>query len=287
MAFCHPGAPPSPSPAPREAIPTDRPFTMVREALDRTGQVWVSNVGVLFSFGVRLVGATGQGLAELGSKGGMVRITKLTLRQIFGTLSRGALDVLLLGVVLGLGLRTAVEQVGILRPIFESVFMPIFIRGGLPLGLAVLVAARSGAPVSLQLAIRPLTHGIEDPYGNGRDLNAQVLPHLVAVPITTALFFLVGQLFLMIGYTFDGSTLHWPLAVDYYTTFLTYVVAGSWRAMLFGFVIAFVACALGVEAAERRPSNLAEAKLHDAAWESTVTSVFICTSVTAVLWILI
>lgn len=260
---------------------------MVREALDRTGQVWVTNIGVLVSFGLRLAAATGEGLAEIGSRGGVVRVTKLTLGQIFGTLSRGALDVLLLGTVLGLGLRTAVDQLGFLRPIFESVVMPIFIRGALPLGLAILVAARSGAPVSLRLAIRPLTHGIEHPYKNNYDLNTQVLPYLVAVPITTALFFLVGQFFLMIGYTFDGSTLHWPLAVDYYTTFLTPVVAGSWRAMLFGFIVAFVACALGVEAAERRPSNPAESRFHDAAWESTVTSIFICTLVTAVLWILL
>ena len=260
---------------------------MVRDALDRTGQVWVTNVGVLFSFGVRLLAATGEGLAAIGSRGGFVRVVRLTLGQIFKTLSRGALDVLLLGTVLGLGLRTVMEQVGFLRPLFESVFMPIFIRDGLPLGLAVLVAARSGAPVSLQLAIRPLTHGIDDPYRKSGDLNTQVWPHLVSIPVTTALFFLVGQLFLMIGYTFDGSSLHWPLAVDYYTTFLTSVVAGSWRAMLFGFIVAFVACALGVEAAEQRPDNLAEAKLHEAAWESTVTSIFICTIVTAALWILL
>jgi len=279
-----PQTPPSPI---RTRLPRKRAPTMVGAALDRTGQVWVTNLGVLFTFGLRLAAATGGGLAEIGSRAGVVRVVKLTLGQIFGTLSRGALDVLLLGIVLGLGLRTVVEQLGILRPIFEAVFMPIFIRGGLPLGLAVLVAARSGAPVSLKLAIRPLTHGIEHPYLKSGDLNSQVWPHLVSVPVTTAIFFLVGQLFLMIGYTFDGYTLHWPLAVDYFTTFLTSVVAGSWRAMLFGFVIAFVSCAMGVEAAERRPANLAEANLHDAAWESTVTSILICTLVTAALWILL
>jgi len=258
---------------------------MVRDALGRTGQLWVTNVGVLFAFGVRLLRATGAGLAEIGSRGGAVRVARLTIGQTFRTLSRGALDVLLLGTVLGLGLRTVVDELGVIRPLFESAFLPPFIRSGLPLGLAVLVAARSGAPLSLQLAIRPLTHGLEDPYGERSELNAQVLPHLVAAPITTALFFLVGLAFVMIGYTFDGSSLHWPLAMDYYTTFLVEVVAGSWRSMLFGFVVAYVASAFGVEAAERRPADLTKAKFHDAAWESTVTSIFICTLVTGLLWI--
>lgn len=258
---------------------------MVREALGRVGQVWVTNVGVLATFGFRLLGATGEALAEVGSRHGVVRVVKITLRQIFVTLSRGALDVLLLGTVLGFGLRTVADQLGPVRPLFESAFLPTFISGGLPLGLAVLVAARSGAPVSLKLAIRPLTHGIPDPYRKSGDLNTQVLPHLVSVPITTALFFAVGQIFLMIGYTFDGSALHWARALDYYTAFLVDIASGSWRSMAFGFVVAFTACALGVEAAERRPANLAESNLQDAAWESTVTSIFICTVVTAVEWL--
>lgn len=255
------------------------------EALGRIGQLWFTNLGVLATFGLRLIGATGAGLAEIGSRDGVVRITKLTLGQVFGTLSRGALDVLLLGTVLGLGLRVVVDQLGPVRPLFESAFMPVFIEGGLPLGLAVLVAARSGAPVSLMLAIRPLTHREADPYGKAGALNAAVWPHLVSAPVTTALFFAVGQIFLMVGYTFDGSSLHWALAMDYYTAFLDPVVAGAWRALLFGFVVAFVACALGVEAAETRPVDPAQARFQDAAWESTVTSILICTVVTAALWI--
>ena len=258
---------------------------MIGDAFGRIGQLWVTNIGVLVAFGLRLFASAGAGLAEIGSKRGVVRVTKLTLGQTFRTLSRGALDVLLLGTVLGLGLRTVVDQLGVVRPIFESAFMPIFIEGGLPLGLAVLVAARSGAPVSLMLAIRPLTHGEHDPYRRAGDLNAHVMPHLVSAPVTTALFFVVGQVFLMIGYTFDGSSLHWTLARDYYTAFLDPVMAGAWRAMLFGFVVAFVACALGVEAAERRPADPAQTKFQDAAWESTVTSIMICTLVTAGLWI--
>ena len=259
--------------------------TVFGEALGRVGQVWVSNLGVLVTFGLRLLRATGAGLAEIGSRQGVVRVTRLTLGQVFRTLSRGALDVLLLGTVLGLGLRTVAEQLGVIRPLFESAFMPIFIAGGLPLGLAVLVAARSGAPLSLKLAIRPLTHGLDDPYAAPGDLNAQVLPHLVAAPVTTALFFVVGQYFLMIGYTFDGTSLHSALAVDYYTAFLDSVVAGSWRALLFGGIVSFVACALGVEAAERRPADPARAEFQDAAWESTVLSTTLCTLITAALWV--
>ena len=260
---------------------------LIGEALGRIGQVWVANVGVLFTFGLRLATAVGPGLAEIGSRAGARRVVGLTFRQVFKTLSRGALDVLLIGTVLGLGLRTVVNELGIVRPIFESAFLPTFIRGGLPLGLAVLVAARSGAPLSFMLAIRPLTHGESDPYRASDDLNRAVLPHLVSVPVTSALFFLGGQLFLMIGYTFDGSSLHWPLAIDYYRAFLYEIVAGSWRATLFGFIVAFVACGIGVEAAERRPADLVDSNFHDAAWESTVTSIVICTLLTAVLWILL
>ena len=254
------------------------------EALGRIGQLWVTNVGVVFSFGLRLLGAAGDSLAEIGSRKGVVRIVKLTLQQVFKTLSRGALDVLLIGTVLGLGLRTVVNELGIVRPIFESAFLPTFIRGGLPLGLAILVAARSGGPLSFQLAIRPLTHGQPDAYRHSHDLNQAVLPHLVAVPVTSALFFLVGQVFLMIGYTFDGSSLHWPIALDYYNAFLIEIVAGTWRAMLFGFIVAFVACAIGVETAESSPADPAEANLHDAAWESTAISIVVCTVLTTALW---
>ena len=63
------------------------------EALGRIGQVWVTNVGVVFSFALRLISAAGQSLAEIGSRKGVVRVVKLTLQQVFKTLSRGALDV--------------------------------------------------------------------------------------------------------------------------------------------------------------------------------------------------
>jgi len=258
---------------------------VVSEALDRTGQVWVTNLGVLVTFATRLLGTAISGLAAIGSRRGVLYITVLTVKQGFRTFSRGGLDVLLLGTVIGLGLRTVADQLGVARPLFESAFLPIFIEGGLPLGLAVLVAARSGAPESLKLAIRPLTHGIDDPYREAGDLNAQVLPYLVSAPITTALIFLVGQVFLMVGYTFDGSSLHWALALDYYTAFLDAVVAGAWRAMLFGGIVAFVAAAIGVEKAEQRPDDPAQSQLQDAAWESTVMSTTICTLITAGLWI--
>ncbi|MEZ4416372.1 MAG: hypothetical protein R3E10_11560 [Gemmatimonadota bacterium] len=257
---------------------------MIAATLERTGQVWVTNLGVLVSFGLRLLRAAGTGLAEIGSRRGVLLVLRLTLGQIFRTLTRGGLDVLLLGTVLGLGLRTVADELGVIRPLFESAFLPIFIAGGLPLGLAVLVAARSGAPLSLKLAIRPLTHRLADPYGPPAELNAQVLPHLVSVPLTTALFFVIGQYFLMIGYTFDGSSLHSALAVDYYTAFLDSVVTGSWRSMLFGGIVAFVSCAIGVEAAERRPSDPRRSELQDAAWESTVLSTTLCTVITAALW---
>lgn len=252
--------------------------------LARTGQLWVGNPGVLVVFFFRLLRAAGQSTQELGSRR-IGRVGWVTLSALWANLLRGLLDVVLVSAVIGIGLRLVGAQLGsLILPRFESAVLPTLVRDAMPLGLAIQVAARTGAPLSMKLAIRPLTHGDADAYRTKRELNYQVLPQLFAVSIATFCFYLLGAYVLFVGYTLDGGALHWRYAADFVKAIdgpgLGPLWGGSWRAFLFGGIVAYIACALGIEAAETLPHDPRDANLHNAAWESTVTAVVVCSILT-------
>jgi ABC-type transporter Mla maintaining outer membrane lipid asymmetry permease subunit MlaE len=172
-------------------------------------------------------------------------------------------------------------------PLIEGQILPILVGDLAPLGLAVALASRMGASIATQLAVLPARRGQRVVMFDDREMHAKVVPHVVAGLGTAPLLFLVMGACLLTGYEAFGSVRElgsvgpsrffmpsvWPPSLTLWPPLVT----GAFRAMGFGFVVSFVACALGVYAAEHYDSEPGERiEPNEAVWESSAISLVIC-----------
>ncbi len=258
------------------------------EAFSTTRRIWWYNPQDLVLFGPRLLRAIPDGgwLAALFSRRG-------ARGQIPRTFVRGIGPVVLLGIAVGLGLGVVADRFGmILLPLVEQTFVLAMVRDGMPLILALLLTARTGASVAARLGDNRQTR-FDQEHANSPELVGGVVPHLLAGAVTAWLFYWAAIVFLIAGYRSGGDP----------GDLLANVVAGGFfpldqerelsqsgadgaaKAALFGFIIAYVSSALGISANERSyASERARAEaLQDAVWESGLTSIVFCL-VAAIIW---
>lgn len=220
-------------------------------------------------------------------------LIQLHLREIFVPLVeqtgklffRGVWGVLALAIGLGAGLQAAAGAIGsLIEPTFESAVARILARDGIPLALAVFVAARSGAAIAAKLAVMPAMRGLPRMRFRTEDIRAIVLPNLVASAISGALFYLVFLYVAVQAYhateslsTLGAWTGEWILP----SVWAERMGNGMARSVAFGFTVAYTASALGVAAAEGYRNDRPETKeVHYAVWESTVLGVLLCFGLT-------
>lgn len=253
----------------------------------RVGHVWVENPVSLVTFGWRLARSLVFGFAELGSPRG-ARLVGIGLQQTFKTFFRGVFPVAGLGLALGLGVGTVTSGLGLaLRPVFDATVLVVLVRDALPLGLAVFLSARTGSPIAAKLATIPVTHDAPRIVFTARHLQEQVVPHLLAALATSVAFFVILAYASIAGYATGGSLAQLPYAetLSFARRLTDPIGQGVLKAALFGGVVVYVAAALGVQTAERfLARDDTSGDLHYAIWESTVTSVVVCTVLTIVLW---
>jgi ABC-type transporter Mla maintaining outer membrane lipid asymmetry permease subunit MlaE len=252
--------------------------------LDRIGHVCFENPVTLLAFAGRLLSAAPAGLAELGSRRGLVVLGRLA-RQFFRTLLRSLVLVAALGVAAAMGIG-AVARLGgsFFQPLLEQVVLVVVLRDLAPLALAVALAARMGVSITTRLAVLPARRSRETVTFGPREMNRIVLPPLLAGAATAPVLFVVLGWFIANGYQSYGSIralLQAPLRFPVPDLWPA-LAAGAWRAAAFGWIVAYVAAALGVRSAERFSSEAGEElELNDAVWEASVISLLLCAGITA------
>lgn len=261
---------------------------IIDEAYATTRRIWWYNSRDLVSFGPRLGRAIPGGAtwSTLASRQG-------ALGQCVRTFVRGIGPVVLLGIAIGLGLGVIADRFGmILLPLVEQTFVLAMVRDGMPLILALLLTARTGASVAARLGDNRQTR-FEQGHANSRELVASVVPHLIAGAVTSYAFYRVAILLLIAGYRSGGDP--WDLLtelvagglfpLDHEPELGPSAADGGAKAGLYGFIIAYVSSAMGISANERSYQSdreRAEA-LQDAVWESGLTSIVVCL-LAAIIW---
>jgi ABC-type transporter Mla maintaining outer membrane lipid asymmetry permease subunit MlaE len=254
--------------------------------LDRIGHVWFENPMTLVAFIGRLFAAAPLGLAALGSSRAGSVATRLG-QQFFRTLIRGVVLVAALGIAGGLVIGT-LSRIGgsFLQPLIEEGVLKVVVRDLAPLGLAVALAGRMGVSITAKLAVLPARLKRETLVFGRREINEFVVPQLVAGLTTAPLLFFLLAWFLLAGYESSGRLMELLYASPgrfFVPELWPPLAAGAWRSAGFGWVVAFVASALGVRAAERFASSGGEEiELTNAVWESSVTAILICTAFTII-----
>jgi ABC-type transporter Mla maintaining outer membrane lipid asymmetry permease subunit MlaE len=209
-------------------------------------------------------------------------------QQFFRTLIRGVVLVAALGIAGGLVIGT-LSRIGgsFLQPLMEEGVLKVVVRDLAPLGLAVALAGRMGVSITAKLAVLPARLKRETLVFGRREINELVVPQLVAGLTTAPLLFFLLAWFLLAGYESSGRLMELLLHASPRRFFAPELwpplAAGAWRSAAFGWVVAFVASALGVRAAERFASTAGEEiELTNAVWESSVTAILICTAFTII-----
>ncbi len=259
----------------------------VHDWLWRIGHLWIENPLSLATFSLRLVRSLAYWFADLGSRRA-AEVVWIGVRQTFKTLLRGILAVMALGLAFGIGLGIVTSGLGsALRPIFDDTVMAVVIRDASPLGLAVFLSARTGGTIAAKLAMVPLLQDEPTVFFSPQRLQQQVVPNLLAALVTSGVFYVVLASCILGGYASNGVLGRLPHAdtLAFARALSAPFAFGAVKAILFGGIVVYVASAFGVQAAERYISREKEARdLHYAVWESTVTSVLVCTLLTVLFW---
>lgn len=253
----------------------------------RTLEVAVGNPYTLIRFVPRLLQAAGLWARDLFSRN-VGRVVGPVVAQSTRSFFRGIWLILALGLALAAGLREAAAAVGtLIQPIAEEAAIKILVVDGIPLLLAVFLSGRVGATLAAKLGPLPALRGLPSMTIRSTEIRELILPSLTAGPITAAAFYYVILLVGSAGYHAIG-----PLPAAAFSSF-ELAVPGAWQAGLttgfaksavFGFVVAYVGAALGVDAAERYRRDQPDTKeLHRVVWESSALGVIVCLLVT-VFW---
>jgi hypothetical protein len=242
--------------------------------------------------------------AKRRPRGLTVRIVRMMVKSFF----RGVVPVTMIGVVGGIAVGSLAGSIGpLVRTAIESPAMVILLANIIPLILAILLAARNGAAIASRLALLPAAGS---PPRLSRDtLLLEGLPSLVAAPFVGALFYIILAACLVAGYVVGGMA---PIRVEVTADLIGRIVGflrdylhamtlipeyaqlhGAWpifrdgalKSILFGAIVAYIAMAFGVRAAESTRSWKEEYyEFNNAVWESVVTALTICGIITFLLW---
>lgn len=265
------------------------------KAAKRLHKTWCTNPRELLAFAGRLVGAVfavrvRPRFPTLGS----------VISQTFRTFFRGITPVVFVGFAVGLGLGAVADRFGVvLMPLAEQTFVLAMVRDGMPLILALLLAARTGASIAARLGDDRQTR-FATGRADERELLTTTVPHLVAGAVTGWFFSRIASPLLVSGYRSQGSVAELvdgflesvSLPLDPELPLHRAVADASTKTALYGFIIAFVASGLGIAANEfpyrhpvpryRSPRQRAIA-LQDTVWESGVTAIILCL-LAAIIW---
>ncbi|MBI5471004.1 MAG: ABC transporter permease [Ignavibacteriae bacterium] len=255
----------------------------------RVGHVWIENPLSLLTFSVRFGEATLLAISRLVTPKRLQVLSK-SMRQTVKAFMRGIVVIVGVGAFAGFGLGVVTAALGeILRPHFEAVIMPVVLRDVLPLLLALVLTARTGATIAAKFASSATRGSTETLTFGAHAIELEVLPQIVATVITSGAFFLILVACVGTGYFSGGNQISFSPAdiQDFLSneTFSQAVVSGLWKSILYGAIVAYTACAFGIQAAERFISRREETyDLHYAVWESSVTSITMCVVLTILLW---
>jgi ABC-type transporter Mla maintaining outer membrane lipid asymmetry permease subunit MlaE len=256
--------------------------------LARVGHLWYENPKTLVTFVPRLLGTWKYVLADLAPRKLPGTLWQVA-RQFFRTFFRGFFVVLAIGIAVGLGVGVVARNMGeLIQPKFGSTVVFALLRDAAPLMLAVVLAARMGSSVAAKLAT-------PDPRRPGpkrvgaSDLTELVVPHIVAALLTSGIFYFILSRCVIQGYLGLGSFSEvvrvdkdWYLSLESTRHALT---LGALKSVGYGVLVAYTAAALGIQAREHQVIGKGGVeRIQNAVWESTVTSLLLCTGFTVLLW---
>jgi ABC-type transporter Mla maintaining outer membrane lipid asymmetry permease subunit MlaE len=251
-------------------------------AAERLRKTWWTNPLVLLAFGLRL----GRAVFAVGVRPRFPSPIALG-RQVLRTFFRGIAPVVALGFAVGLGLGAVADRFGVLLlPLVEQTFVLAMVRDGMPLILALLLTARSGASVATRLGDDRQT-SFKTGRADAQELLTACLPHLLAGAVTGWVYSRLASALVVAGYHSRGNP--WDLVDDFLASISSPLdpelpldrVLGeaSGKTALFGLIVAYVACGLGIAANEegrKLPAKERAVALQDGVWESGVTAVIMC-----------
>jgi ABC-type transporter Mla maintaining outer membrane lipid asymmetry permease subunit MlaE len=263
-------------------------ISMVR-AVRNVRKIWWTNPHDLLIFARRL----GSALFAVGWWPRFLTLVTL-LRQFLRTFFRGLPVVVGMAVAIGLGLGVLADRFGVLLlPLVEQTFVLATVRDAMPLILALLLTARSGASVATRLGDDRQTH-FKTGRADAKELLSTTLPHLVAGAATGWCFYRIAGALVLSGYHSRGSVSELvdgflpsiALPLDPELALDRAVSEGSTKTALFGFIVAYVASGLGIATNEfpHRSALQRAVALQDAVWESGVTSIILCLLAAIVWW---
>jgi ABC-type transporter Mla maintaining outer membrane lipid asymmetry permease subunit MlaE len=212
--------------------------------------------------------------------------------QSFRTFMRGWPVVVGFGLVIGLGLGAVADRFGVvLLPLLEQTLLISVVRDGAALVLAVFLTARMGASIAARLADDRQTEPAAGGRYEAKQLLALSLPHLIAGAVTGWAFYRIALVLIIAGFRSMGDPgVLWPelwqtelVSLDRTLPLVQAATWGSLKAAVYGVVVAFAACALGIATSERKAFGRQRAiDVQNTVWESGVTALFICMALAAV-----
>ncbi|HVZ38171.1 MAG TPA: hypothetical protein VHI13_02765 [Candidatus Kapabacteria bacterium] len=274
--------------------------------VERVGHLWVENTWRLVLF-ARVIA---QAIARANGEHRRTTIpvfARNVARQVWRTLLRSAIPVLVFGGVLGLAIGLVVGGFGdLVRTFIDTFALPVIYRLVLPVLVMIILVARIGSAIAGRLTTYPLVYrhnaqsGSDDgtpathaTYMSARELLAEVVPLILATAITAMAAYWLLAFWLMAGYMSDGlpSQLLHVIAPARWSAFGDFIQAkslgpilrtGTWWSLGFGFAIAYIAAALGTAAGERIQNGTAEpTDYYDAVWESGAMTMLLCAGLIA------
>lgn len=255
--------------------------------LTRVGRVSIENPVWLVGYTVRLVASFRYTVAGIFSPAGATELAQTLARQTFKTFFRGVFPVLALSLAAAAGFGWVSVRLGSLaRGAFDELVVPILVSHVVPLCLAVVLVARTGATIAVRFAVLPLEDHSPVRFAP-RDLQQAVVPHLVASVVTAGAFYMIVVWLLLTGYHAAG--LEGAFRVDLSAYFSLSVAwppiwNGARKALVFGAVVAVAASGLGIQVAERYDrTNARGYPYHYVVWETVLVVTVICTILTVVL----
>lgn len=255
--------------------------------IGRTLEVAVGNPYALIRFVPRCLRAGTLWAEDLFSRRAGSVIGPI-MTQTGRTFFRGIWVALALGLALAAGLRAAGQAVGpLIASIAERSAVKILVVDGIPLLLAVFLSARTGATLAAKLGPLPALRGLDAMKIRTSDIREMILPSLTAGPLVGGAYYILVLLVAAAGYRAVGplpqsafASLEWTVPAHWAPGLET----GLAKSAVFGFVVAYVGAALGVQAAEGYRRDLPDTTaVHRAVWESAVLGVLVCLGVT-MLW---
>lgn len=259
----------------------------LRQYLDRVGHVVLENPVWLVGYTGRLVASLRFTVAGALSAHGFWHLTHALVGQTVKTFFRGVFLVVALGAASAIGMAWVSARLGgLARGAFDQLVVPLLVSDVLPLGLAVVLVARTGATIAVGFAIRPLEQGTPVQF-DPRALQREVVPHLFASVVTAGLFYAVAVWLLLAGYHATGF--HDAFRADlsaYFSPSAAWAPfwSGARMAVLFGAVVAWVSSGLGIQVAERHHRVTAPAyPTHYVVWETVLLVTMTCTLLTLLL----